>query len=143
MKKLKLIKLQAQEEKKISKNELANIIEPRLEEIFTMARREIMRSGYYDMLPAGCVITGGSMAIEGADYLAQKILNMPVRLGVPNQISGLEELVSKPECATGVGLLVWGSKNASTSKNQKIRIREAQVFKRVMNSMKTWFAELF
>ena len=58
--------------------------------------------------------------IEGADYLAQKILNMPVRLGVPNQISGLEELVSKPECATGVGLLVWGSKNASTSKNQKI-----------------------
>ena len=53
------------------------------------------------------------------------------------------ELVSKPECATGVGLLVWGSKNASSSKNQKIRIREAQVFKRVMNSMKTWFAELF
>ena len=140
---IKIDKIAGAGRKKISKNELANIIEPRLEEIFTMARREIMRSGYYDMLPAGCVITGGSMAIEGADYLAQKILNMPVRLGVPNQISGLEELVSKPECATGVGLLVWGSKNASSSKNQKIRIREAQVFKRVMNSMKTWFAELF
>ena len=102
-----------------------------------------MRSGYYDMLPAGCVITGGSMSIEGADYLAQKILNMPVRLGVPNQISGLEELVSKPECATGVGLLIWGSKNSVSSKGQKIRIREAQVFKRVMNSMKSWFADLF
>ena len=67
-----------------------------------MARREIMRIWILRYASAGCVITGGSMAIEGADYLAQKILNMPVRLGVPNQISGLEELVSKPECATGV-----------------------------------------
>ena len=75
--------------------------------------------------------------------MAQKILNMPVRLGVPKQITGLEELVAKPECATGVGLLVWGSKNAVASKNQKIRIREAQVFKKVFSSMKTWFADLF
>ena len=50
---------------------------------------------------------------------------------------------AKPECATGVGLLVWGSKNAVASKNQKIRIREAQVFKRVFNTMKTWFSDLF
>jgi cell division protein FtsA len=102
-----------------------------------------MRSGYYDMLPAGCVITGGSMAIEGADYLAQKILSMPVRLGLPSQISGLEDLVSTPACATGVGLLIWGAKNQATGKNQRIRIREAQVFKRVMATMKTWFSDLF
>ena len=108
-----------------------------------MARREIMRYGYHDMLPEGCVITGGSMAIKGADYLAQKILNMPVRLGVPNQITGLEELVSKPECATGVGLLIWGSNNQESAKSSKIRIREAQVFKKVFSSMKTWFADLF
>ncbi|MEC9381908.1 MAG: cell division protein FtsA [Thermodesulfobacteriota bacterium] len=128
--------------KKISKLELANIIEPRLEEIFSMARREIMRSGYYDMLPAGCVVTGGSMAINGAEHLAQKILNMPVRLGRPTSITGLEELVSGPECATGVGLLLWGSHN-DVGGAQKIRIREAQVFKRVMDSMRTWFSDLF
>ena len=128
--------------KKVGKLELANIIEPRLEEIFSMARREIMRSGYYDMLPAGCVVTGGSMAIEGADYLAQKILNMPVRLGVPSQITGLEELVSRPECATGVGLLLWGS-NQDLGGAQKIRIREAKVFNRVFATMKTWFSDLF
>ncbi|MBT3445611.1 MAG: cell division protein FtsA [Thermodesulfobacteriota bacterium] len=140
---IKIDKIAGSGRKKISQLELANIIEPRLEEIFTMARREIMRSGYHDMLPAGCVITGGSMAIKGADYLAQKILNMPVRLGVPNQITGLQELVSKPECATGVGLLIWGSNNEIASKGQKIRIREAEVFKRVFSSMKSWFSDLF
>ena len=140
---IKIDKIAGTGRKKISQLELANIDEPRLEEIFTMARREIMRSGYHDMLPAGCVITGGSMAIKGADYLAQKILNMPVRLGVPNQITGLEELVSKPECATGVGLLIWGSNNQESAKSSKIRIREAQVFKKVFSSMKTWFADLF
>jgi len=140
---IRIDKIAGSGRKKVSKIELANIIEPRLEEIFTMARREIMRSGYYDMLPAGCVITGGSMAIEGADYLAQKVLNMPVRLGIPSQISGLEDLVSTPACATGVGLLIWGSKNQVEGKSQKIRIREAQVFKRVMATMKTWFSDLF
>ena len=130
---IKIDKIAGTGRKKISQLELANIVEPRLEEIFTMARREIMRSGYHDMLPAGCVITGGSMAIKGADYLAQKILNMPVRLGVPNQITGLEELVSKPECATGVGLLIWGSNNQESAKSSKIRIREAQVFKKVFS----------
>ncbi|MEE2701451.1 MAG: cell division protein FtsA [Thermodesulfobacteriota bacterium] len=140
---IRIDKIAGSGRKKVSKVELANIIEPRLEEIFTMARREIMRSGYYDMLPAGCVITGGSMAIEGADYLAQKVLNMPVRLGIPSQISGLEDLVSTPACATGVGLLIWGSKNQVEGKSQKIRIREAQVFKRVMATMKTWFSDLF
>jgi cell division protein FtsA len=140
---IKIDKIAGTGRKKISQLELANIVEPRLEEIFTMARREIMRSGYHDMLPAGCVITGGSMAIKGADYLAQKILNMPVRLGVPNQITGLEELVSKPECATGVGLLIWGSNNQEAAKSSKIRIREAQVFKKVFSSMKTWFSDLF
>ena len=140
---IKIDKIAGTGRKKISQLELANIVEPRLEEIFTMARREIMRSGYHDMLPAGCVITGGSMAIKGADYLAQKILNMPVRLGVPNQITGLEELVSKPECATGVGLLIWGSNNQESAKSSKIRIREAQVFKKVFISMNTWFADLF
>ena len=138
---IKIDKIAGSGRKKISKIELANIVEPRLEEIFTMAKREIMRSGYYDMLPAGCVITGGSMAMPGADYLAQKTLNMPVRLGVPSQISGLKELVSKPECSTGVGLLLWGSNNQV--KNQKIRIRETQVFKRVFSTMKTWFSGLF
>jgi len=140
---IKIDKIAGTGRKKISQLELANIVEPRLEEIFTMARREIMRSGYHDMLPAGCVITGGSMAIKGADYLAQKILNMPVRLGVPNQITGLEELVSKPECATGVGLLIWGSNNQEAAKSSRIRIREAQVFKKVFSSMKTWFSDLF
>ena len=140
---IKIDKIAGTGRKKISQLELANIVEPRLEEIFTMARREIMRSGYHDMLPAGCVITGGSMAIKGADYLAQKILNMPVRLGVPNQITGLAELVSTPECATGVGLLIWGSNNQESAKSSKIRIREAQVFKKVFSSMKTWFADLF
>ena len=140
---IKIDKIAGTGRKKISQLELANIVEPRLEEIFTMARREIMRSGYHDMLPAGCVITGGSMAIKGADYLAQKILNMPVRLGVPNQITGLEELVSKPECATGVGLLIWGSNNQESAKSSKIRIREAQVFKKVFSSMKNCFADIF
>ena len=94
----------------LSRQMLAEIIEPRMEEILTLIRREIQKSGMEDLLPAGVVLTGGASIIEGADELAENVLQLPVRLGIPGGIGGLVDMVNGPMYSTAVGLVIYAMK---------------------------------
>ncbi|WP_053979275.1 cell division protein FtsA [Marinagarivorans algicola] len=94
----------------LSRQALAEVVEPRYEELFTLVLAELRRSGFEDMLPAGIVLTGGTAKMEGVVELAEEIFHMPVRLGSPQNITGLRDIVNNPIYSTGVGLLQYGLK---------------------------------
>ncbi|HTG81835.1 MAG TPA: cell division protein FtsA [Geobacteraceae bacterium] len=126
----------------LSRQLLAEILEPRVEEIFSLVNREIVKSGYEDMIASGIVITGGSTILEGMPELAEQIFNLPVRRGLPQQIGGLVDVVNSPVYATGVGLVVYGSKNVGISEFPTAQTDE-NLFRRVSRRMKEWFGEFF
>ncbi len=124
----------------ISRQILCEIIEPRLEEIFQLIRREIAKSGYEGSLASGIVMTGGSTLLSGMIEMAEGVFSMPVRLGVPTQVGGLIDVVSSPIYATGVGLVLYGMKRQDKN---FFRIREDNLFAKVRNRMVDWFSEFF
>jgi cell division protein FtsA len=126
--------------RKISRQILGEIIEPRMEEILKLVHREIVKSGYDDLLGAGIVLTGGTVLLEGIINLAEQIFNMPVRIGCPTDIGGLTDIVNSPMYATGVGLVVYGSKDRYRNVFKK---SEGNIFNRVSRRMKRWFTEFF
>ncbi|MEE9252132.1 MAG: cell division protein FtsA [Thermodesulfobacteriota bacterium] len=126
--------------KNVPRKRLAMIIEPRVEEIFELIKREIVKSGYYDLVPGGAVITGGSVLIDGSAELAERVLGMPVRMGIPSNIGGLKDIIANPIYSTGVGLVLYGSRHDG---EKKLRIRDENVFKNVFDGMKNWFSEFF
>ena len=87
---------------------LAEVVQPRYEELLTLVQSELRRSGYEDMVPAGVVLTGGAAKIEGLIELAEEIFHMPVRIGIPQGATGMADVTSNPIHATGVGLLLFG-----------------------------------
>ena len=93
----------------LSRQALAEVVEPRYDELFTLVQAELRRSGYEDLIPAGIVLTGGTSKMEGVVELAEEIFHMPVRVGVPQTVSGLTDIVRNPIYATGVGLLQYGT----------------------------------
>lgn len=124
----------------LSRQLLAEILEPRVEEIFTLVNREIIKSGYEDLIASGVVITGGSSILPGMPELAEQIFNLPVRRGLPQDIGGLIDVVNSPIYATGVGLVKYGSKNQD---RQQFKIGQDNVFEKVVLRMKEWFNEFF
>jgi cell division protein FtsA len=98
-------------DKEISRLRLAEMIEPRVEEIFTLAGKEVRKNHFADLLGAGVVLTGGSSLLPGAVELAEQIFEMPVRRGIPSGLSGLMENVRDPRYATGVGLILHAVHN--------------------------------
>jgi cell division protein FtsA len=92
----------------LSKRALAEVVEARYEELFNLAAAEIRRSGLEDLIAAGVVLTGGASKVEGAVELAERVFKMPVRLGTPQFVTGLTEVINNPVYATGVGLLIYG-----------------------------------
>jgi len=124
----------------LSRQILCEIIEPRLEEIFHLVRREIAKSGYQSFLASGVVMTGGSTLLPGMIEMAQQVLGVPVRLGLPRHVGGLIDVISSPIYATGVGLVLYGMKG---SEKNFFRIREDNVFSKVRNRMSDWFSEFF
>ena len=124
----------------LSRQLLAEILEPRVEEIFSLVNREIIKSGYGDLIASGVVITGGSAILPGMPELAEQVFNLPVRRGNPLDIGGLTDVVNSPIYATGVGLVKYGSQN---TKVQNFKIGEKNVFERVSQRMKEWFSEFF
>jgi len=124
----------------LSRQLLAEILEPRVEEIFTLINREIIKSGYEDLIASGVVITGGSSILPGMPELAEQIFNLPVRRGLPRDIGGLIDVVNSPIYATGVGLVKYGSKNQG---RQQFKIGQDNVFEKVILRMKEWFNEFF
>jgi cell division protein FtsA len=96
--------------KELSRQALAEVVEPRYDELFTLVQAELRRSGFEDLIPAGIVLTGGSSKMEGVVELAEEIFHMPVSLGVPKHVAGLKDIVRNPVYATGVGLLLYGKR---------------------------------
>ncbi len=96
--------------RELSRQALAEVVEPRYEELFTLIQAELRRSGFEDMIPAGIVLTGGTSKMEGVVELAEEIFHMPVRLGAPQSVRGLKDIVNNPIYSTGVGLLLYGMK---------------------------------
>ena len=96
--------------RELSRQALAEVVEPRYDELFTLVQAEIRRSGFEESLGAGIVLTGGTSRMEGAVELAEEIFHMPVRLGVPAGVQGMLDIVRNPIYATAVGLLLFGQK---------------------------------
>lgn len=96
--------------RRLARQTLAEVVEPRYEELFTLVQNELRRSGYEDLIAAGVVLTGGSSKMEGVVELAEEIFHMPVRIGVPQHVSGLSDVVRNPIYSTGVGLLMFGQR---------------------------------
>ena len=96
--------------RRLARQTLAEVVEPRYEELLTLIQAELRRSGFEDLVAAGVVLTGGSSKMEGVVELAEEIFHMPVRLGMPQHISGLVDVVKNPIYSTGVGLLLFGRK---------------------------------
>jgi cell division protein FtsA len=119
----------------LSRQALAEVVEPRYDELFTLIQAELRRSGFEDLIPAGIVLTGGTSKMEGAVELAEEIFHMPVRLGAPNAISGLMDIVRNPIYATGVGLLNYGQNQGVTAMKSTVVQPEVGFVERI----KQWF----
>jgi cell division protein FtsA len=94
----------------LSRQALAEVVEPRYDELFTLVQAELRRSGYEDLIAAGVVLTGGTSKMEGVSELAEEIFHMPVRIGLPQGVEGLLDVIRNPIYSTAVGLLLYGKK---------------------------------
>ncbi len=124
----------------LSRQILTEIIEPRVEEMFTLVHQEIQKTGFEDLLASGVVITGGATLLKGMPELAEDILGLPVRLGVPAHIGGLVDVVKSPIYATGVGLVLYGRDH---EEHRFFKVRDENVYGKVKSRMRAWLEEIF
>ena len=124
----------------LSRQILGEILEPRVEEIFSLIYGELGSAGYENLLGSGVVVTGGSAELPGISELAEQIFNAPARAGYPQGIHGLADLVNKPMYSTAVGLVLYGAK--TSKRRKKFRIRDSNIFHLVMERMKRWFKDI-
>lgn len=122
--------------RRIPKHALAEVVEARYEELFTLALSELRRSGLENFISAGIVLTGGASKVEGAQELAERVFKLPVRIGRPNQVTGLADIVNNPIYATGVGLLVYGERQR---RQQKEVTMDQPSIKSLWSRMRSWF----
>ena len=124
----------------LSRQALAEVVEPRYEELFALIQSELRRSGYEDLIAAGIVLTGGTAIMEGVSELAEEIFHMPVRLAVPQGVTGLSDVVNNPIYSTAVGLLLY------SYKQQELGLESARRKDSVQNvfiKIKEWFKRNF
>ena len=121
----------------MSRQTLAEVVEPRYEELFTLIQAELRRSGFEEIIPAGIVLTGGSSKMEGLIELAEEVFHMPVRLGLPQGIQGLVDVVRNPIHATGVGLLLYGQQQ---NVQRNTFEENTSGFSNLLTKMKQWFS---
>ena len=124
----------------LSRQALAEVVEPRYDELFTLVQAEIRRSGYEPLLAAGIVLTGGTAKMEGVVELAEEIFHMPVRLGSPNNAGGLNDIVRNPIYSTGVGLLHYGVKQQCSPLPGT---NKSQISGNMLTKIKSWFKNNF
>jgi len=122
--------------RRLARQTLAEVVEPRYEELMTLVQAELRRSGFEDLVAAGIVLTGGSSKMEGLIELAEEIFHIPVRLGSPQYVTGLVDVVRNPIYATGVGLLLFGKKN---SEQRLSEMPSGAGVKGIWARMKSWF----
>jgi cell division protein FtsA len=122
--------------RRLARQTLAEVVEPRYEELFGLVRDELRRSGFEEMVAAGVVLTGGTAKMEGAVELAEEVFHMPVRLGLPQHVRGLVDVVRNPIHATGVGLLLY-AKGRADSPYSDLPISGG--IREIWERMKGWF----
>ncbi len=124
----------------LSRQNLAEVIEPRIEELLMLVQAELRRSGFEELIGSGVVLSGGSSRIEGMVELAEEIFHLPVRLGMPNYSGGLSEIVRNPIYATGIGLVQFG--HANRHRLERITARPSRA-KATLERVKSWFRGSF
>ena len=124
----------------LSRQTLTEIIEPRVEEILELVHNEVVKMGFGNMIASGVILTGGSAILEGMPELAEQVFNLPVRRGTPIGIGGLVDLVNSPMYSTGVGLVLYGSRNKVQS---RFKVGEGNIFSKVTHRMREWIGEFF
>jgi cell division protein FtsA len=124
------------EPRRLARQTLAEVVEPRYEELLSLVHAELRRSGFEEICAAGVVLTGGSSKMEGVIELAEEIFHMPVRLGYPQHVSGLVDVVRNPIHATGVGLLLFGNRQRSGLFNYQLDDNSEDS---ILTKMKSWF----
>ena len=130
------------EHRTLSRRVLAEICEPRVEEILALVDQELVKSGYKNLIAAGVVLTGGTSMIEGMQELAEQIFDLPVRVGYPARLGGLHDVVNSPQFATAVGLLIFGAEKENQTEEHRFRIRDDNVFNRILGRMRKWFSDI-
>jgi cell division protein FtsA len=122
--------------RQLSRQTLAEVIEPRVEELYSLIQAELRRSGFEELLSSGIVITGGSSAMQGMVELGEEVFHMPVRLGMPHYLGGLAEVVRHPRFSTGVGLLLLGVQQRQRQELVKL---QSGSLRQIFERMKNWF----
>ena len=122
--------------RRLARHTLAEVVEPRYEELISLIQAELRRSGFEDLVAAGVVLTGGSSKMEGLIDLAEEVFHMPVRLGTPQYVAGLVDVVRNPIYATGVGLLLFGNQNRT---HRALNAPMGRGMRGVWDRMKSWF----
>jgi cell division protein FtsA len=129
------------EPRDLTRQALAEVVEPRYDELFTLVQAELRRSGFEDLIAAGIVLTGGTAKMEGVVELAEEIFHMPVRLGSPQNVRGLTDIVNNPIYSTGVGLLHYAKLQSFEGGSHKNSSSSAEGS--WLERMKSWFQENF
>lgn len=127
-------------EKRLYRQELCQIIEPRVEEIFELIDEKIIQSGLKGYLSAGAVVTGGTMLLEGTADIAERVLNLPVRIGMPEKIFGLKDFAKDPSLSTAVGLVSYGYKHQKW-RNMVENQRSSGLIRRFSSKVRRFFEE--
>jgi len=129
--------------RELSRQALAEVVEPRYDELFTLVKAELQRSGYENLLAAGVVMTGGTSKMEGVIELAEEIFHMPVRIGMPQGVKGLADIVRNPIYSTGVGLLLYGMRQQQHQErsHHPVSVKESQIS--VIKRVKNWLKDNF
>jgi cell division protein FtsA len=129
--------------RELSRQALAEVVEPRYDELFTLVKAELQRSGYENLMAAGIVLTGGTSKMEGVIELAEEIFHMPVRIGLPQGVKGLADIVRNPIYSTGVGLLLYGVKQQQhqVRSHNPVPVKDSQMplIRRIKNWIKNNF----
>ncbi|UTW05398.1 cell division protein FtsA [Amphritea atlantica] len=122
----------------LSRQALAEVVEPRYDELFTLVQAELRRSGFEDLVAAGIVLTGGTAKMEGAVELAEEIFHMPVRLALPKGVRGMGDILNSPIYATGIGLLQYAKQDIQHL-GEAVAVEDTVELPNVLNRMKAWF----
>jgi len=138
---IEVISVGGREPRRLSRQVLSEICEPRIEEMLALVDQELIKSGLKNSIAAGVVLTGGTALIEGIQELGEQIFNLPTRVGFPMRVGGLKDVVNSPMYATAVGLLMYGAEKEGTDKRFRIRSDE-KVFNRILGRMRKWFVDV-
>ena len=140
---IKILGTNGREDKEISEKFLASIIQPRVNEIFNLAKTEVERSDYNGDFTFGIILTGGGASLNGIIDIAQEIFNMPVKIGIPDTINGKAEIINNPRYATGIGIIKYVIENKEMLNEQlEVNNNNNSIINTFINKIKNVFKKI-